>query len=56
MGSYHTLTIAPTRALTIEKLEPPGWDLFALDVVKKACSDKAKLGIVDLAVMLFEEG
>ena len=56
VGSYHTLTIAPNRALTVEKVEPPGWDMFALDVIKKACSDKAKLGVVDLAVMLVEDG
>ncbi|QDZ20797.1 pelota mRNA surveillance protein [Chloropicon primus] len=56
VGSYHTLTIAPNRALTIEKQEAPGWDRFALDTIKKACSDKAKLGVVDLAVMLVEEG
>ena len=40
----------------MEKVEPPGWDMFALDVIKKACSDKAKLGVVDLAVMLVEDG
>lgn len=56
VGSYHTLTVAKARALTIEKLEPPAWDLFALDVIQKACSEKAKLGEVDLAVMLVEEG
>jgi len=56
VGSYHTLTVAKTRALTIEKEEAPAWDFFALDVVAKACSDKAKLGVVDLAVLLVEEG
>jgi protein pelota len=56
IGSYHTLTIAKTRALTIEKEEPPAWDMFALDVIKKACSEKAKLGAIDLAIMLVEEG
>ena len=56
VGSYHTLTIAKSRALTIDKQDPPGWDRFALDIIKNACSDKAKLGVVDLSVMLVEEG
>ena len=56
VGSYHTLTIARGRALTIEKREPPGWDLFALETLSRACDPKAALGGADVAVLLVDEG
>mmetsp|Transcript_5096 Transcript_5096/g.8843 ORF Transcript_5096/g.8843 Transcript_5096/m.8843 type:complete len:379 (+) Transcript_5096:373-1509(+) len=49
-GAYHTLEIAPSRALTIQK---DAWDTVALELLEQACNPAAS---ADLAVVLIQEG
>mmetsp|Transcript_15132 Transcript_15132/g.32554 ORF Transcript_15132/g.32554 Transcript_15132/m.32554 type:complete len:379 (-) Transcript_15132:265-1401(-) len=49
-GAYHTLEIAPSRALTVQKA---AWDSVALELIEQACNPAAS---ADLAVVLIQEG
>lgn len=50
IGSYHTIEIVPTRALTITK---EVWDSVHLEIIEQACNPAAS---ADLAVVLIQEG